>query len=98
MRVILAVHVKCFLDKSWTMLEGMRDVLAFHSATALYVLWQVQDPQVYLCLVQLMEAMIRKDQAALINSSEALDFRLIVNQSECHTLSLAPSQALFLEF
>ena len=48
--------------------------------------------------MQLMEAMLRKDHAALRNSSEAADFRLIVNQSECHTLSLAPSQALFLDF
>jgi hypothetical protein len=53
----------------------------------------------YLCLVQLMEAMQRRDEVAIVSfGNEAQKIKSIGDQLECHTLGLAPSIALFLEF
>ena len=49
--------------------------------------------------MQLLEAMHRRDEAAIMSFGlEAHKVKLIINQLECHTLGLAPAQALFLDF
>jgi len=46
-----------------------------------------------------MEAMQRRDEVAIMSfGNEAQKVKLIGDQLECHTLNLAPSIALFLDF